>query len=397
MTGVFHARKLRLHDTLSRRNFCQFCLDMPPRLERCFYRPIFIPSIKTQRLSPGFHRHRGRHRLHRYRHEVRWSRRGRGGSDMASTAIVILLHTHMPYVRRNGDWPVGEEWLLEAWAESYLPLWRIIEDLTAGTLPGRLSLTMTPILAEQLQDEYMEERLDWYLKNKINHTRGRWSALRPWATSREEPWPPITATFTAASLADFDARFRGRMMQVLVRRHGRGVVEVLASAATHAHLPSLGSERHGPRWRSAWRATGAASGATRGASGSRSVPTPPTSIGVLAEFSPPLYYVVLDLQRHGETPAEARTWEPQPLGDHPPGGAAARPARPRPGVDHARHSLGGRITGSSPSATGGGLPVLEDHLGEHPPGRKGHLLPGGRHRWRRMTPGISPPGCEPGK
>lgn len=48
MTGVFHARKLRLHDTLSRRNFSQFCLDMPPRLELYFYRPFFIPSITTR-------------------------------------------------------------------------------------------------------------------------------------------------------------------------------------------------------------------------------------------------------------------------------------------------------------------------------------------------------------
>jgi hypothetical protein len=48
MRGVFHARKLSLHDALSRRNFSQFCLDMPPRLERYFYRPLFIPSITTR-------------------------------------------------------------------------------------------------------------------------------------------------------------------------------------------------------------------------------------------------------------------------------------------------------------------------------------------------------------
>ncbi len=52
--GLFHARRLRLHDMVSRRNFSQFCLDMPPRLERLFYRPFFVPSIKTRdfRLSP---------------------------------------------------------------------------------------------------------------------------------------------------------------------------------------------------------------------------------------------------------------------------------------------------------------------------------------------------------
>jgi SAM-dependent methyltransferase len=43
--GVFHARLLRLHDRLSGRNFSQWCLELPPRLERYFYRPLFIPLL----------------------------------------------------------------------------------------------------------------------------------------------------------------------------------------------------------------------------------------------------------------------------------------------------------------------------------------------------------------
>jgi SAM-dependent methyltransferase len=47
MLGVFHAAKLRLHDLLTRRNFSQFCLDIPPRLDRLFYQPVFIPRLST--------------------------------------------------------------------------------------------------------------------------------------------------------------------------------------------------------------------------------------------------------------------------------------------------------------------------------------------------------------
>lgn len=47
MAGVFHAGKLRLHDRLTRRDFSQFCLDIPPWLDRVFYRPFFVPSIKA--------------------------------------------------------------------------------------------------------------------------------------------------------------------------------------------------------------------------------------------------------------------------------------------------------------------------------------------------------------
>jgi len=43
--GVHHARRLRLHDRLCGRNFSQFCLNLPPLLDRLFYRPYFIPSL----------------------------------------------------------------------------------------------------------------------------------------------------------------------------------------------------------------------------------------------------------------------------------------------------------------------------------------------------------------
>jgi len=53
LLGVFHARKLRLHDMVCRRNFSQFCLELPKRLESHFYNPLFIPSIKTSDFRIG--------------------------------------------------------------------------------------------------------------------------------------------------------------------------------------------------------------------------------------------------------------------------------------------------------------------------------------------------------
>jgi SAM-dependent methyltransferase len=53
LAGVFHARKLRMHDLVSRRDFSQFCLQLPPRLNRLFYGPIFIPSLTTRDFRVG--------------------------------------------------------------------------------------------------------------------------------------------------------------------------------------------------------------------------------------------------------------------------------------------------------------------------------------------------------
>jgi len=234
---------------------------------------------------------------------------------MATADVVLLLHSHMPYVRRNGDWPVGEEWLLEAWAESYLPIWRTIEELTSGVLPGRLALTMTPVLAEQLQDGYMEERLDWYLKNKIKHTLLEMERLEGMGDGPRRGLASFFGDFYRSLLRDFDQRFRGGMMKTLADGMNAGTVEVLASAATHAHLPSLGSDIN----RMAQIEIGLESYRRCFGRDPRGLWLPECSYtpdldGVLAAFSPPLTYVVLDFSAaEGET----GTWQPHRLGSTP--------------------------------------------------------------------------------
>lgn len=232
--------------------------------------------------------------------------------------LVILLHTHMPYVRRNGDWPVGEEWILEAWAESYLPIWGIVEDLAAGRLHGRLAFTMVPILAEQLQDGYLEERLDWYLNNKVGHTLKETDRLGEMGDAPRRALSSFWREHYRGLARDFNARFRGRMMEVLRRGMDAGKVEVLCSAATHAHLPSLGSDR----CRRAQIEIGLESYRRCFGRDPRGFWLPECSYTpgldeVLAGFSPPLSYVVLDFSAEEGAAGNARTWEPRRLGGSP--------------------------------------------------------------------------------
>ena len=60
--------------------------------------------------------------------------------------LSIVLHTHMPYVEGFGTWPFGEEWLWEAIATSYLPLLDVLD-----AHPGRVTLSLTPVLCDQLE------------------------------------------------------------------------------------------------------------------------------------------------------------------------------------------------------------------------------------------------------
>jgi 1,4-alpha-glucan branching enzyme len=79
-------------------------------------------------------------------------------------ALAIVLHTHMPYVEGFGTWPFGEEWLWEAIATSYLPLL----DLLAAGAP--LTLSLTPVLCDQLEAPGVPQRCTAFLDQVPRHT-----------------------------------------------------------------------------------------------------------------------------------------------------------------------------------------------------------------------------------
>jgi 1,4-alpha-glucan branching enzyme len=79
-------------------------------------------------------------------------------------ALAIVLHTHMPYVEGFGTWPFGEEWLWEAIACCYLPLL----DLLDRDVP--LTLSLTPVLCDQLQAPRVAERFATFVDEVRRHT-----------------------------------------------------------------------------------------------------------------------------------------------------------------------------------------------------------------------------------
>jgi 1,4-alpha-glucan branching enzyme len=75
--------------------------------------------------------------------------------------LALVLHSHMPYVEGFGTWPFGEEWLFEAMATSYLPLAGI---LGAQGEPAPITLSLTPVLADQLAAPGLGARFDAFLR-----------------------------------------------------------------------------------------------------------------------------------------------------------------------------------------------------------------------------------------
>ena len=85
--------------------------------------------------------------------------------------FAFMLHSHIPYCRKSGVWPAGEEWLFEAMNETYIPLLSILREFQQHGKKPRIMIGIVPILAEQLKDRYMRDRFCEYMEDKIRRAQ----------------------------------------------------------------------------------------------------------------------------------------------------------------------------------------------------------------------------------
>src|SRR5207237_772006 len=88
---------------------------------------------------------------------------------MTLGGFTFVLHSHMPFYRGAGRWPHGEENLHEVMAESYVPLLSALTDLHVAGVPARVTLGITPVLAEQLADPLVIQHFEEYVNQEIEN------------------------------------------------------------------------------------------------------------------------------------------------------------------------------------------------------------------------------------
>lgn len=154
--------------------------------------------------------------------------------------VALVLHSHLPWLRRNGTYPVGEEWLFQTWAECYLPLIELLERLAAAGGRDLLTLGVTPVLAEQLDDAYLLEEFHGWLGRRLVDLERTVSRYRGADRGRlGEVWRYHWRTLTHR-LERFEARERHTGLATpLARLADAGVIELLGGPATHPYLPLM--------------------------------------------------------------------------------------------------------------------------------------------------------------
>jgi 1,4-alpha-glucan branching enzyme len=176
----------------------------------------------TDRLSPPLH--------------LEWQLVTSSPSPPPVGTFCLVLHTHLPWLARHGTWPVGEEWLHQAWSHSYLPVVDVLERLAAEGRRDLLTLAVTPVLAAQLDDPYCLDRQHAWLGSW--RLRAEELAGRPEAHLRDL----AVSEFRAATgaLDQFGSRWARGASPVVRALADCGAVELLGGPATHTITPLLG-------------------------------------------------------------------------------------------------------------------------------------------------------------
>ena len=130
----------------------------------------------------------------------------------------------MPYVEGFGTWPFGEEWLWEAVATCYLPLLDVLD-----AAPGRVTLSVTPVLGDQLEAPGALERC----AAVPARDPARVAPARRRGDARPRRWSRRSGTRRAAYERAAAALERGGLPERLAAH------ATWTSAATHAVLPLL--------------------------------------------------------------------------------------------------------------------------------------------------------------
>jgi 1,4-alpha-glucan branching enzyme len=166
-------------------------------------------------------------------------------------AFTFVLHTHMPYARKAGRWPHGEEWIHEAMAETYIPLLDALHRLQKEQVPYKLTINLTPILLEQLADEDVQTNFMAYVDGRIlaaEQDEARFLAEENCLT--EEKCLAEERSHFAKLASGYRDMYRS-VRSSFVEDYGKnlvgafgalqeaGLIEIITCAATHGYLPLL--------------------------------------------------------------------------------------------------------------------------------------------------------------
>jgi 1,4-alpha-glucan branching enzyme len=155
--------------------------------------------------------------------------------------LLLVLHAHLPYVHHpEYDRFLEERWFFEAVTETYIPLVKFFDQLKGEGVPFKLTLSVSPPLANMMEDPLLRDRCVRHLDLSIR--------LAERECERTRDWPDVhflaqmyRRLFEEARHT-FVERCGTRLVSAFQEFADSGHLELATCAGTHGFLPLLASE-----------------------------------------------------------------------------------------------------------------------------------------------------------
>jgi 1,4-alpha-glucan branching enzyme len=155
--------------------------------------------------------------------------------------LLLVLHAHLPYVRHpEYDRFLEERWLFEAVTETYVPLIKFLDRLRDEQVGFQLTLSVSPPLANMLEDPLLRERIVRHLDLSIRLAEAECERTRNWADVHFLAQMYLRLFHEAR--ATFVDRCDTRLIPVFRDFAESGHLELCTCPGTHGYLPLLSSE-----------------------------------------------------------------------------------------------------------------------------------------------------------
>jgi len=157
-------------------------------------------------------------------------------------SYVLVLHSHLPYVLYHGKWPHGTDWLTEAAAESYIPILNALNELVGEGKKPKLTIGITPVLAEQLSSEIFKSDFEEYLKIKISAAEYDRDYFNRIGQKKLESTAEYWTSFYKDVKISFEEKYDKDLISAFRKLLKEGILDIITCGATHGYFPLLGDD-----------------------------------------------------------------------------------------------------------------------------------------------------------
>lgn len=163
---------------------------------------------------------------------------------MSVGSFVFMLHSHLPYYRKHGMWPFGEENLYECMVHSYIPLLNAINELLDEGIKAKLTIGLTPILAEQLNDEQLKQGFELYVDGRIKAAQDDINRYPNDSVAHSQHLEYLAKYYFNwfTNIKNSFYKYNRDLIGEFRRLQDIGAIEITTSAATHGFLPLLSKD-----------------------------------------------------------------------------------------------------------------------------------------------------------